>query len=109
MSQAQSPSAYLVLSSNLLRITGLKNAATKAFISAGVTLTAELRLPGSATPVANGTITLSYVAGTNGEWQGTFSRDAAVTPQQSYEVVITADGGEFLTRHWTLPVIAKAA
>lgn len=93
-------------SSHVVEITDLTNDNTGALVSSGVAVTAKIVEYGESVAVANGTTTLSAVSGSPGTWRGVFSRNASLTPGQDYEVVVTADGGEFLTRVWrfALPV-----
>jgi hypothetical protein len=99
--------AYLD-NSNLVRITGLANDATGAYINGGVTVTADIVPQGGTTVVTDGgPISLSYVAASDGIWQGVFSDNLVIVDGERYTCRVTADGGEFLTGHWELPLLAK--
>lgn len=92
--------------SNLLKITGLTNARTGAVVTdlSGVTVTAVLLPQGSAVPVTGGSLTLAFIAASQGDWQATFPNTVGVTLGAAYRVELTADGGASLTGKWVLSV-----
>lgn len=101
------PVAYYDLNSNLLKITGLKNANDGSWVNSGVTVTAKICPVNSTTAITNGTITLSYVAASNGNWQGTYPSTTPVVRNTSYDLIVTADGGVSLTGVWKIRIRAE--
>lgn len=83
--------------SNLLRIRNLKNEKTGSYIAAGVTVTADIVPAGTATPVADSAITLTY-DGPNGIWSGVFPDDLVLSTTAVYECRLTIDGGSETSR-----------
>ena len=89
--------------SMLLIATDLANELTGGLIdgTSGVTVTAEL-VESDDTLIAGSAIALTATGGTPGRWTGVFSRTLVVP--SGAKVLLRADGGEFLTGLWTLPL-----
>jgi len=83
--------SYLVLFKNntmLLKLTGLKNAASGGGYMNAATVSAQIK---DATEAAVGApVTLSYVAASDGNYEGTVAAAAAVAIGGAYTVEITA-------------------
>lgn len=91
----------------ILELDGLKNAQTDAFLnSASVTVTLVtqdgVQVSGSSWPV-----TMSYVATSDGKYQGILSDDLVIVEDEVYIAEITVDGGANLKGFWKFPVVAK--
>jgi hypothetical protein len=78
-------------SDNLVRLDGLTNASTGAYIN-NATVTYALLDPTGAT-LASGT--LSFVAASNGRYEGTINHTVSLTLNAFYTLQISAVGGGF--------------
>lgn len=94
---------------NLIEVLGLQNEVSGAFIddAGGASVTAVVKdLAGNMVTNAD-SITLAYVAASNGDWRGTLRDDAALKSGADYIAEITADGGAGLRAFWRLPFKAE--
>jgi hypothetical protein len=87
-------------SSHVVEIADLTDGLTDALLSSGVTVTAIVVAYGD--DDALGSCALSPVNGIPGTWRGVFSATVELTPGGDYELIVTADGGEFATRVWRI-------
>lgn len=84
--------AFYEENSNLLRLRKLTNRKTKALVTAGPTITADLVPVGSSTQVPGSGIVLSY-DGADGDWSGVYPSGLTLTVNQQYQARVTIDGG----------------
>jgi hypothetical protein len=87
-------------SDNLLKVSGLKNEATGAYLNSA-TLTATLYDTGG-TEIVGETwpISLSYVADSDGIYQGNLKDTLTLAPGDVVKIVIVADDGADLKRQF---------
>jgi len=95
--------AWFDANSNMVRIEGLRNTATGAYVNAGggVSVTADVVARGTTTVLA-GPITLTHVSGSNGDWQGTFPASTSIALETPITIRVTADGGASLKAIWAV-------
>jgi len=93
----------VLLSDNLLKLDGLKNSDTLAWINTA-TVTARVLKPDGA-EVAGPTwpVTLAYEAASNGVYKGTLPDTMTLTAGWQVTIEITADAGAGLRRVFTIP------
>lgn len=96
--------ALFHLNSNLLQIRGLRNKATGAYVNGGVTVAADLVPIAGGAAITGTPITLTYVTGSNGDWQGILPADLPVALASLYRARLTADGGVNLRGYWELTI-----
>ena len=90
---------------NVIELNGLKNASTDAFLnSATVTFTLK-DSAGTAVTDAD-TITMSYVASSDGIYRGTLIDTVSLSKNTLYTCEITANAGAGLQGFWIVPVRA---
>lgn len=94
-----------VANDNLVQLFGLKDERTNAYVS-GATVTAQLR--DAAGVAVGGAITLTYVAGSNGDYAGVVPDTTALVAGDRYTAEITADNGADQRGFWTLALYALA-
>lgn len=88
---------------NLLQLFGLKDERTNTFVSSA-TVTAQLK---DAAGVAVGSpMTLTHVAGSNGDYAGIIPDTTALVAGASYTAEITADNGADQRGFWKLALLA---
>ena len=100
----QRPQVIFDQNDNLLRVIGLKNKSTGSFINAGVTATADLVPEGTTSVITGSAISLSYVAASDGNWEGTYPDTLALTVGAALTARITVNAGAGLQGYWELPV-----
>ena len=59
---------YFNLNDNLVRVTGFRNALTKVYLNAATTKTARLLDPADDSEITGSSVTLDYLAGSNGNY-----------------------------------------
>ncbi len=90
---------------NLFELLGLKNAETGAFINAGATITLDLHKKSDDSAVTGATaLTMTYRAGSNGEYVTTIPDTASVDRNERYIAKITANAGAGLQGYWEIQV-----
>jgi hypothetical protein len=89
----------------LVNIVGLKDKATGNFLDAATATATLIDQRGNPDPVLNG-ITLSYLPGSDGDYQGTVPATFAASLGGGYKLLVTAvqSGIQSL---WTIPVIVR--
>lgn len=101
-------SATLIYVANdtLFEVDGLRNAADDAFINnATVALTSIKDAGGTVVTGATFPLALSYVASSNGKYQGVLDKALAIVAGKSYVAIIDAEVGG-LDGHWEIPLTA---
>jgi hypothetical protein len=88
---------------NVITLTGLQNVNTGAYIT-GATVTGQLKT-WAGTNVGT-SITLSYVAASDGDYRGTIEEDVSITAGKAYWLYVDVDAGSDLKAHWELPLSA---
>jgi hypothetical protein len=94
-------------SDNILKLTGLKNLATGAYINnatVNVTLTRDggEQVAGQSWPTP-----LAYVNGSNGEYSCALTRTLVLTPPERIIATITADAGTNLYKTWQIRLVVR--
>jgi len=94
------------LASDVLEVTGLRNAVTAAYLNSGVTATVTL-VDATGTNVVGGTWpqALAYVAGSNGVYRATLAgATLTLVPGDWYVAQLSIDAGGGLVDYRELPV-----
>jgi hypothetical protein len=73
-------------------VLGARNTLTGVFFNAA-TLTVTAQLYTSAGVAVGSAVTLAYVTGSQGDFQGTLPADLAITVDEWYELEVYLDGG----------------
>ena len=98
------PKAFYYLNSNVVRVTGLRNNVTKAYITnlSGVAVSIVLN-----PLVSGGSRSMAYVANSNGVWETIYPSDVGVVLGSTYIATITADGGVSLRGVWNVQLVVE--
>jgi hypothetical protein len=91
---------------NLIEADGLKDAAAAAVYLNVATLTATLQDANGAPVSGASNIALSYVANSNGKYQGNLEDTVVITDGTDYTLVLDAASGG-LKGHWEIPCTAR--
>jgi len=102
-----SHSIVYIENDNLIQLTGLQDAATSVYVNnATVTVTVTDRkgvnVSGQSWP-----LTLSYVASSNGNYEGTLEDGLVLSIGQKYEAKVVADAGSDKIATWYLDLMAQ--
>jgi hypothetical protein len=98
---------YFIDNDNLIKLTGLQDAANNIYLNAAsvtvtiVDATTESEISGQTWPT-----TMTYVSGSNGDYQATLEFDLVVIDTQSLRADIVADAGAGLRLSLRVPVVA---
>jgi hypothetical protein len=93
----------LVASDNLVRLIGLWDETKNQYENGA---TAEFTLVDETGFSVAGPITLGYVTGSNGQYQGTLPASTALEVNTGYRLQVVATGPTGLVGHWNMPVLA---
>ncbi len=91
---------FYAASDNYILVEGIQNVSDSSYINSG---TVSLYLYDSAGVEITGQtwpLVMSYIAASDGDWDGNVRDDANLTVGQVVKVVIIADGGAGLTRRY---------
>lgn len=91
-----------VANDNLIQLLGLLDQSTKNYIN-NATVTAKIKTLSNATTA---TISLGYVAGSNGNYQGTLPASTTLTADAGYNMVVNAQTPGGSVAEWNIPTIA---
>lgn len=96
-----------VLNTNILELQGLKDALSDSYINnATVSITTIEDEDGVAVlPLSGSPITMSYVAGTNGNYRGVLDATLPFAAGVCYTAHIDADAGVDRIGHWEFPFV----
>jgi len=92
--------AVFAANTNLLELTGLKDAITGAFINDATVTATVVDEDGVAVSGASWPVTLAYVSASNGDYRAVLSHALALTPYRTHVARIDADGGSDRVGHW---------
>ena len=98
------PKAFYYLNSNVVRVTGLRNNVTKAYINSGSGVAVSISLVPT---VTGGSRSMIYVTGSNGVWETVYPSDVGVTLGSTYIATIIADGGTLLRGVWNIQLVVE--
>lgn len=85
-----------VANTNMLELTGLRSEVEDEYID-DATVSAVIIGPTGATL---GTVTLSFIVGSNGDYRGILSASLALVANKAYTARITANGGVDRVGYW---------
>jgi hypothetical protein len=91
-------------SDNIVRLTSLRELAEGGGYVASATVTAQIQ-DSQGTPVGS-SIALTYVPGSNGDYEGVAADDLALVEQDAYTITVVADDGPGRKRTWILGAVA---
>lgn len=89
----------------VVEVTGLKNNVTGAFLNAA-TVTATLKDKNGNAVTGLSSLTLAFLAGTNGNYRGQVEQTFDPAPGRGYVLHIDSDEGG-VVGHWEIPVIVE--
>ena len=93
----------ILLSDNLLKLDGLQNSDTLAYLNSATVTARVLKPDGTEVAGVSWPITLSHDGGTTGIYKGTLPDTMTLTAGWEVTIEITADAGAGLRRVVTIP------
>lgn len=93
---------------NVLRVIGLSNAVTGAYLNDLATVEVTLtdsdgnEVTGQSWPLG-----VTYVAASDGEYRAILPQALSITPGATYTATVDADGGAGLKGRWEIPVLCR--
>jgi len=94
---------------NTVSLVGLRSAVDDVFLNSGVggvVINASAKVTNNGVAVPGSTITLPYIAGTDGEYMANLPATLPLIEDQYYTIEVTVSDGT-VTNNWNIPVIAK--
>lgn len=92
---------------NLIELDVLTNAISSAYIN---NATVTMQLVDSSNNVVAGTcsLTMAYIASSNGKYRATLPDTLTLTVGQEYKAKVTANGGDGLLGYWELRLFGRS-